>query len=121
MCSPGETGAGNPSSSARFGLAIGERVQREWIRHGEKTAEVEAVFALDSLPQLRAELAKEDLSTTDNSSCAASFPHPAQPALSERALDALSRLVELADRLVSIFGQHESRVCCVRRLISSSR
>jgi DNA repair protein RecN (Recombination protein N) len=46
----GETGSGKSALLEAIALLLGARTDTAFIRHGEERAEIEAVFALGSLP-----------------------------------------------------------------------
>ncbi len=106
----GETGAGKSIIVGALSLALGERASAEWIRRGEKSAEVEALFDLSELPDLRDELDREGLLEDGRLYVrrVISVSGPNRVYLGGRSMP-LSRLIPVGERLVSIFGQHESR------------
>ena len=106
----GETGAGKSIIVGALGLALGERASAEWIRKGEKSAEVEAVFDLSGLPGLGEELDEEGLLEDGRLYVRRliSASGPNRVYLGGRSMP-LARLASIGQRLVSIFGQHESR------------
>src|SRR4051812_47356240 len=51
-CFTGETGAGKSLVVDALSLLLGERAQKDCVRHGEKEAVVEATFGVNGLPGL---------------------------------------------------------------------
>ena len=105
----GETGAGKSIIIDSLSFALGARADKTLIRHGEKTAEVEAVFDLSDSPAAKAVmvgfgLEEEDLlivfrSMTENKSEIRLNGRPAT----------LSMLKEITRLLVDILSQHENQ------------
>jgi DNA repair protein RecN (Recombination protein N) len=106
----GETGAGKTILVNALSLALGARANAETIRTGAEQAEIEVVFDLTSLDDLKKELSDEGLLEDNLLSLrrivSASGRHRAF--IGGRSMP-LARLVETGEKLVSIFGQHDSR------------
>ncbi|MCB9490159.1 MAG: DNA repair protein RecN [Deltaproteobacteria bacterium] len=106
----GETGAGKSILVGALQLALGERASADAIRHGAETAEVEAIFDVGDMEALRAELAEEELLDGRllmvRRVLSANGRH--RVFIGGRSMP-LARLAEIGERLVSIYGQHESR------------
>ncbi len=106
----GETGAGKSIIVGALGLAIGQRASAEWIRRGEKSAEVEAVFDLSDLPDLHAKFEEERLLEDGRLYVrrVISAGGRNRVYLGGRSMP-LTRLAQIGEQIVSIFGQHETR------------
>ncbi len=105
----GETGAGKSILVDAMGLALGDRADAGWVRHGAERAEISIGFDLSDQPAVQAWLAEHELDDE------------AGECLVRRIITAEGRskawingrsvpvqmLRELGERLVDIHGQHE--------------
>lgn len=106
----GETGAGKSVIVTALGLAVGDRAEREHIRHGSSRATVEATFSVGRMnPQYKTAFADYLVDGTftvvreilrDGSSKVRINGNSAT----------LARLKELTSPLAEILGQHSSRL-----------
>lgn len=105
----GETGAGKSLTVDALGMVLGERADADMVRSGAAKAEIEAVFSIGSLPELKEklnslELGNEDdlllrrVINSDGKSKAYINGHPCT----------LGLLKEVGAFLVAIHGQHAS-------------
>lgn len=115
----GETGAGKSILIDALGLVIGARASTEFVRHGEKKAEIEAVFELSDdhparslLTEWGMELEDEDIlvirreiTSSGKSTCR----------INGRVVT-LSMLKQLGAGLLDISGQHEHQSLLSSRL-----
>ncbi|MGL4818625.1 MAG: DNA repair protein RecN [Bacilli bacterium] len=105
----GETGAGKSIIIDAIGLLVGGRGSSEWVRHGEKKAEIEGLFHYEDRPVLEQILEenglpsqegmiilKREISATGKSVCRINGK-----------LVTLQLLKEVGAALVDIHGQHE--------------
>ncbi|MBN1211984.1 MAG: DNA repair protein RecN [candidate division Zixibacteria bacterium] len=107
----GETGAGKSVIVNALALILGERADREYIRHGADSAEIEAVFDIDYLPpRYKKEFAehftndkllivKRELSKDGNSKIRI-----------KDTLSTLTQLKELTSPIAEIIGQHANQM-----------
>ena len=108
----GETGAGKSLVAGALGLVLGDRGEADRIRTGEDVASVEALFATGPVPDLDAFLEEAGLASPSRddegqvllrrvirrSSRGTSYVNG--------SLAPLAQVSAVADRLVSIYGQH---------------
>ncbi len=106
----GETGAGKSILVGALNLAIGARASADAIRHGETSAEVEAIFDLSDTPILRADLESQGLAEDGRLIIrrVISANGPNRVFLGGRAAT-LAQLAAIGDALVAISGQHDSK------------
>src|SRR6185369_15075849 len=64
-CFTGETGAGKSLLVDALSLLLGARAQKEWVRHGEKEALVEATFNVQEQPKVLASCEAQGYSVDD--------------------------------------------------------
>lgn len=104
----GETGAGKSITLDALSLLLGDKADYSQIRHGCPEAQLSALFDLSGLPELRAELAEQDLlgadevelsirRTIDSKGRSRSF-------INNQAAT-LAQLRQIGSRLVDIHGQ----------------
>lgn len=62
----GETGAGKSIALDALGLALGERADVNFIRHGANKADIRAVFTTTSLPHIQTWLSENDFDTNED-------------------------------------------------------
>ncbi|MFT5259500.1 MAG: DNA repair protein RecN (Recombination protein N) [Saprospiraceae bacterium] len=104
----GETGAGKSILINALGAVLGNRVDTNVVRHGEKQAEIQASFNLPKQHQALAWLTEQELD--DESQCIIRRVIPANKSskafINGRAVSA-TLLRDLGSLLVDIHGQHE--------------
>lgn len=61
----GETGAGKSLMVDALSLVLGERADAAMVRHGQDKAEIEAIFSLGQLPELKLRLKSDELLADD--------------------------------------------------------
>ena len=61
----GETGAGKSITLDALGLLLGDKADFSQVRSGQKEAKLSALFSLENLPQLRADLIEQGLMSED--------------------------------------------------------
>jgi DNA repair protein RecN (Recombination protein N) len=112
----GETGAGKSLLVGALELVLGERAKAEWIRSGAKEARVEAVFDLQTYPDLKPVLEEAGLPADDNLVVRRTVTHAGKNRvyINDRA-STLGLLDTLGRRLVDIHGQHEHQSLLVAR------
>ncbi|MCL4236178.1 MAG: AAA family ATPase, partial [Deltaproteobacteria bacterium] len=106
----GETGAGKSILVGALNLAIGGRASSDAIRHGEPSAEVEAIFDLSESPVLLADLEAQGLAEDGRLIIrrVISASGPNRVFMGGRAAT-LAQLAAIGDALVAISGQHDSK------------
>lgn len=106
----GETGAGKSILVGALNLAIGGRASADAIRHGESTAEVEAIFDLADAPVLRADMEAQGLVEDGRLLIrrVISANGPNRVFMGGRSAT-LAQLAAIGDALVAISGQHDSK------------
>jgi len=104
----GETGAGKTMLMRALGLVLGGRGGAELVREGAKEAEIEALFAGTAVAAAMAALA--DDASSDGGELAVRRVVSAtgrQRAYVDDRLVTTTRLAEIGERLVHVYGQHE--------------
>ena len=105
----GETGAGKSMVIDSLQFALGGRAGKDFLRHGEKMASVEALFAVQSVP-LQEKLEENGIEPEEDGSVLITRT------LSETGKSVcrvngstvtVSMLKEIAEDLIDIYGQHE--------------
>ncbi len=104
----GETGAGKSIIIDSINMILGERANKEFVRHGCDRAEVEAVFESD--PRIDEILEKNDIDRDDNIiiSRKLSEDGKSQARINGTAVT-LNTLREVTEELVNIHGQHDNQ------------
>jgi len=106
----GETGAGKSVIVTALGLVLGDRADREHIRHGCRRALVEATFSVERLShQFRTSYADYFDDNTFNITREISRDGSSRVRINS-AVATLARLKELTSPLAEILGQHSSRL-----------
>lgn len=104
----GETGAGKSIILDALGLALGDRADTSMVRHGEKKAEICAVFDLSSHPKAEAWLTEHDLE--DDTQCILRRVITAE-GRSRSYINgqpcSLQSLKTIGEQLIDIHSQHE--------------
>ncbi|MCC6157772.1 MAG: DNA repair protein RecN [Deltaproteobacteria bacterium] len=106
----GETGAGKSILVGALNLAVGGRASADAIRHGEKSAEVEAIFDLTTVPVLLADLEAQGLVEGGRLIIrrVITANGPNRVFMGGRTAT-LAQLAAIGDALVAISGQHDSK------------
>lgn len=109
----GETGAGKSILLDALGLVLGTRADAALVRQGAEKAEISAEFDLADAPQARAWLDEQELlDGEDDQRClirrVVTAEGRARAFINGQAANA-GPLRELGERLVDLFGQHESQ------------
>jgi DNA repair protein RecN (Recombination protein N) len=106
----GETGAGKSVIVTAINLALGERADREMIRHGTDSAVVEATFQISSLPpRYRKEYA--EYLTNDCLTVVREISRDGYSKVKINGTTAtLNRLKELTAPIAEIIGQHANQM-----------
>lgn len=106
----GETGAGKSVVVTALGLALGDRADREHIRHGCSRAVVEAVFSVERMtPQYRNTFA-EHIADGTFTVMRDILKDGSSKVRINGAVVSLTLLNELTSPLAEIMGQHSSRL-----------
>ncbi|MEW5796951.1 MAG: DNA repair protein RecN [Candidatus Zixiibacteriota bacterium] len=106
----GETGAGKSVIVTALSLALGDRADREQIRHGCSRAVVEATFSVERMsPQYRAEFTEIIVDNTFTVSREILKDGSSKVRVNGSVVT-LARLNELTSPLAEIMGQHSSRL-----------
>lgn len=103
----GETGAGKSIIIGSINLALGEKVQKEMLRDGDKPAFVELIFSVDN-PTIIKRLRELDVELEDNTVILSRRITPTRTIgrVNGEAVSA-SKMKEIASYLIDIHGQHE--------------
>lgn len=108
----GETGAGKSIIIDALGLALGERADPQFIRHGQDQAEIRLSVALEKLPMVGHWLQQQGLTPSDHntSSCLIRrviTRHKRSRAYINHHPVSRQQLQALGNYLIDIYGQHE--------------
>lgn len=108
----GETGAGKSIMLGALSLILGGRADTRAVRHSQRKSVIEATFAAGSHPRLRQLCAENDIDW-DNEHCI--LRREISPTGRSRAFvnDSpvpLTKLAEVAQRLVDIHSQHQNQL-----------
>lgn len=104
----GETGAGKSIIIDAVGLLLGDRARPELIRTGEEEATVEALFDLNRVPALRAELAEQGFEDGGELLVKRVVARSGKNRVYlNGSLAKLGQLQPLTAQLLAIYGQHE--------------
>jgi DNA repair protein RecN (Recombination protein N) len=106
----GETGAGKSVIVAALGLVLGDRADREHIRHGATQAAVEATFWVDhTSPQYKEAFA--DYIESDEFTISRQVSRDGTSKIKVNgAVTTMARLKELTSPLAEILGQHANQM-----------
>lgn len=106
----GETGAGKSVIVTALGLVLGDRADREHIRHGCDQAQVEAEFTIEGMSrQYRKDFG--DYLQDQRLTISRDVPRDGNPKVRiNGGVATLARLKELTAPLAEILGQHSSRL-----------
>jgi DNA repair protein RecN (Recombination protein N) len=112
----GETGAGKSILIDALALVLGGRASPEVVRTGCDQAEVEALFGLDRVPELRARLVEADLLAKGGEDelviRRVVGANGRSKAYVNGRLVTAAQLAQLARGLVDVSSQHESQTLC---------
>ncbi len=106
----GETGAGKSIIIDAVGLIMGGRASSDLIRSGEEEAVVEALFDVSALPDIRRQLAEAGFDCEDDLLIKRSLSRSGKNRIFiNGGMATLALLVDIAPRLINIYGQHDSQ------------
>ena len=106
----GETGAGKSIIIDAVGLVMGSRASSDLIRSGEEEAVVEALFDISGLPEIRQQLIEAGFDATDELLIKRSLSRGGRNRIFiNGGMATLALLVDIAPRLINIYGQHDSQ------------
>lgn len=106
----GETGAGKSIIIDAVGLIMGNRASSELIRSGEEEAVVEALFNIQSLPEIQNMLEEAGFDCDDELLIKRSLSRSGKNRIFiNGGLATLTLLTDIAPRLINIYGQHDSQ------------
>jgi len=105
----GETGAGKSILLGALGVVLGDRFDTAMLRSGEKKAVIEATFAIEELPALKARLKQQDLGNEQNELILrreVNHSGRSRSFINDTPVQ-LTILQESGEMLVDLHGQHE--------------
>jgi DNA repair protein RecN (Recombination protein N) len=106
----GETGAGKSIIIDAVGLIMGNRASSDLIRSGEEEAVVEALFDISALPEIRTQLTEAGFDACDELLIKRSLSRSGKNRIFiNGGMATLALLVDIAPRLINIYGQHDSQ------------
>lgn len=106
----GETGAGKSIIIDAVGLIMGNRASSDLIRSGEDEAVVEALFDISALPEIKQQLSEAGFDTSDELLIKRSLSRSGKNRIFiNGSMATLVLLVDIAPRLINIYGQHDSQ------------
>lgn len=106
----GETGAGKSIIIDAVGLIMGNRASSDLIRSGEEEAAVEALFDITALPEIRLQLTEAGFDAADELLVKRSLSRSGKNRIFiNGGMATLALLVDIAPRLINIYGQHDSQ------------
>ncbi len=106
----GETGAGKSIIIDAVGLIMGNRASSDLIRSGEEEAVVEALFDISSLPEISQQLSEAGFDAADELLIKRSLSRGGKNRIFiNGSMATLALLVDIAPRLINIYGQHDSQ------------
>ena len=106
----GETGAGKSIIIDAVGLIMGGRASSDLIRSGEEEAVVEALFDISALPEIRQQLMDAGFDAADELLIKRSLSRGGKNRIFiNGGMGTLALLVDIAPRLINIYGQHDSQ------------
>ncbi|MDD2899229.1 MAG: DNA repair protein RecN [Desulfuromonadaceae bacterium] len=106
----GETGAGKSIIIDAVGLIMGCRASSDLIRSGEEEAVVEALFDISALPGIKLQLAEAGFESADELLIKRSLSRGGKNRIFiNGGMATLALLVDIAPRLINIYGQHDSQ------------
>ncbi|MDD2732577.1 MAG: DNA repair protein RecN [Desulfuromonadaceae bacterium] len=106
----GETGAGKSIIIDAVGLIMGNRASSDLIRSGEEEAIVEALFDISTLPEIKRQLSEAGFDAVDELLVKRSLSRNGKNRIFiNGSMATLALLVDIAPRLINIYGQHDSQ------------
>jgi DNA repair protein RecN (Recombination protein N) len=106
----GETGAGKSIIIDAVGLIMGSRASIDLIRSGEEEAVVEALFDISALPEIKKQLSEAGFDAADELLIKRSLSRGGRNRIFiNGGMATLTLLVDIAPRLINIYGQHDSQ------------
>ena len=106
----GETGAGKSIIIDAVGLIMGSRASSDLIRSGEEEAVVEALFDISDLPDIKQQLSEAGFDVADELLIKRSLSRGGRNRIFiNGGMATLALLVDIAPRLINIYGQHDSQ------------
>ncbi len=106
----GETGAGKSIIIDAVGLIMGSRASSDLIRSGEEEAVVEALFDISTLPEIKHQLSEAGFDGADELLIKRSLSRGGKNRIFiNGGMATLALLVDIAPRLINIYGQHDSQ------------
>lgn len=106
----GETGAGKSILVDAFGVVLGSRASADYIRSGEGSFWVQAVFDISRLPKVKAMLAEQDIDADDDLFLKRQLTASGKSKATINGVQVpLNTLRQIAGCLVDIHGQHENQ------------
>ncbi len=106
----GETGAGKSIIIDAVGLIMGNRASSDLIRSGEEEAVVEALFDISALPEIKLQLSEAGFDAADELLIKRSLSRSGRNRIFiNGGMATLALLVDIAPRLINIYGQHDSQ------------
>ena len=106
----GETGAGKSIIIDAVGLIMGNRASSDLIRSGEEEAVVEALFDISTLPEIKRQLSEAGFDAADELLVKRSLSRSGKNRIFiNGGMATLALLVDIAPRLINIYGQHDSQ------------
>ena len=106
----GETGAGKSIIIDAVGLIMGSRASSDLIRSGEEEAVVEALFDISTLPAIKLQLVEAGFDVADELLIKRSLSRSGKNRIFiNGGMATLALLVDIAPRLINIYGQHDSQ------------
>jgi DNA repair protein RecN (Recombination protein N) len=106
----GETGAGKSIIIDAVGLIMGNRASSDLIRSGEEEAVVEALFDISALPDIKRQLSDAGFDVDDELLIKRSLSRAGKNRIFiNGGMATLALLVDIAPRLINIYGQHDSQ------------
>lgn len=106
----GETGAGKSIIIDAVNMAIGERADREYVRHGAKKAVIQAIFGIEKVKDIDVVLNQYQIDSDDDNILIVSREIYANGRSTSRVNGVIvnqSILKSITEKLIDIHGQHQ--------------